>query len=177
MSSFKKMILAALCSVGIAFVLMWIVQSEMNLNKPSLDAFAYPLGKQISDGNIVDYMANIPLQLPIINVGWNNSVLSVDLLSIPGNSDEAMVYHDLFELSQFGLQRITNINQVRVRIMEGKETGSGNNELLLAMDSRKENVSGVTQKNQIWTTKSRQDYLQSHFGITYTQKWKQQFID
>ncbi len=177
MSGLKKIMLAALCSVGIAFVLMWIVQSEINLNKQDLDAFAYPLGKQLSEENIVDYFANIPLQLPIVNVSLKNSVLSVDLLSIPGNTDEVMVYHDLFELSQFGLQRITNINQVRVRIMESKDSGSRNKELLLAMDSRKENSSGFKQTSQALDPKSIQNFLQSHYGITYTQKWKEQFMD
>jgi hypothetical protein len=177
MNPYHRIILTILCSVGISLLLMWIVQSEHIYNKKDLAAADSPQGKQLTEQNIVDYMMSLPLQLRVANVGWHQSILSVDLLSTPGNTIDTMVYHDLFELSQFGLQEVSNVNQVRVRIIEHKGTERSHPEILLAMDSRKENMQNQKTNLKELNTLNRQKYLQSHYRFTYTQKWKEQFVD
>jgi hypothetical protein len=154
---------------------MWIVQHEQAYKEKDLDVFAN--GSQLSEQNLVDFMVKLPLELQVAKVSWQHAILSVDLLSVPGNTIDTMVYHDLFELSQFGLYRISNVNQVLVRIIEHKQTESNRNELLLAMDSRKENKQLQKTNMKELNALSRQKYLQSHYRITYTQKWKEQFVD
>jgi hypothetical protein len=177
MGTYTRIWLTLICSVFIALLLTWIVQGDSPDTGKVMNTTAYPQGKQLSENNIVDYISRLPLQLKIVKVSWQQSILSIDLLSQPGNTVESMVYHDLFELSQFGLQRVSNVNQVLVRVMEKKEIQTKHNELILAMDSRKENITDKNQKNAGLNTINMQKYLQSHYRITYTQKWKEQFID
>jgi hypothetical protein len=154
---------------------MWIVQREQVYKEKDLDAFAN--GSQLSETNIVDFMVKLPLELQVAKISWQHAILSVDLLSVPGNTIDTMVYHDLFELSQFGLNRLSNVNQVLVRIIEHKETESNRNELLLAMDSRKENMQSQKTSMKELSALNRQKYLQAHYRLTYTQKWREQFVD
>jgi hypothetical protein len=177
MNPYQRIILTTVCSIAISLLLMWIVQSEQLFNKKDWGTAESQQGKQLTEQNIVDYIIGLPLQLRVANVGWHQSILSVDLLSTPGNTIDTMVYHDLFELSQFGLQQVANVNQVRVRIIEHQGTGSSHSQILLAMDSRKENIQNQKTNLKELTTLNRQKYLQSHFRITYTQKWKEQFVD
>jgi hypothetical protein len=177
MSPYKRTLLTIVGSVCISFLLMWLVQSEKAYHENDLDVFANPNGSQLSELNIVDFMVKLPLELQIAKVSWQHAILSVDLLSVPGNTIDTMVYHDLFELSQFGLNRVSNVNQVLVRIIEHKETEINRNELLLAMDSRKENIQNQKANKKELNELNKQKYLQSHFRLTYTQKWKEQFVD
>ncbi len=142
-----------------------------------MDQDVFASAKQLSDQNLVDYMVKLPLKLQIAKVSWQHAILSVDLLSVPGNTIDTMVYDDMFELSQFGLHRLTNVNQVLVRIIEHKETELNRNELLLAMDSRKENTQAQKNRMKELSAQDRQEYLQTHYRLTYTQKWKEQFVD
>jgi hypothetical protein len=175
MSHFNRILLTIVYSVSISFLLMWIVQSERAYKAKDLDVFAN--GNQLSEQNIVDFMVKIPLELQVAKVSWQHAILSVDLLSVPGNTIDTMVYHDLFELSQSGLYRVSNVNQVLVRIIERKETESNRNELLLAMDSRKENAQSQKTIIKELSVLNKQKYLQAHYHLTYTQKWKEQFVD
>jgi hypothetical protein len=177
MSPYKRIILMIVGSVGISFLLMWLVQSNQAAKENDLDVFANPNRNQLSEQNLVDFMVQLPLELQIAKVSWQHAILSVDLLSVPGNTIDTMVYHDLFELSQFGLYRLSNVSQVLVRIIEHKETESNRNELLLAMDSRKENTQAQKYSMKELSALNRQKYLQSHYRLTYTQKWKEQFVD
>ncbi|QGQ96877.1 hypothetical protein EHS13_19305 [Paenibacillus psychroresistens] len=176
MNPYKRILLTIIGSVCISFILMWIVQSQP-INDNDLEATANLNGSQLSELNLVDHMVNLPLELQIAKVSYQHSILSVDLLSVPGNTIDTMVYHDLFELSQFGLFHVSNVNQVLVRIIEHKETVVNRNELLLAMDSRKENVQNQGLAKKDLNTVNRLKYLQSHYNLTYTQKWKEQFVD
>jgi hypothetical protein len=176
LNAYNRIMLTILCSVGISLLLMWVVQSEQVYNKNSIAAERVK-GRQLTERNIVDYIISLPLQLRVASVGWHQSILSIDLLSTPGNTIESMVYHDLFELSQFGLLQVSNVNQVHVRIIEHKESDNGHPEILLAMDSMKENIQNEKTNLKELTALNRQKYLQSHYRITYTQKWKEQFVD
>jgi hypothetical protein len=175
MNHLNRILLTIVYSVSISFLLMWIVQHEQAYKEKNLDVFAN--GSQLSEQNLVDFMVKLPLELKVAKVSWQHAILSVDLLSVPGNTNDTMVYHDLFDLSQFGLNRVSNVNQVLVRIIEHKETKSNRNELLLAMDSRKENMQSQKTNMKELSALDRQKYLQSHFRLTYTQKWKEQFVD
>ncbi|MEX2460826.1 MAG: hypothetical protein WD469_05925 [Paenibacillaceae bacterium] len=177
MRPYKRILMMIVGSVGISFLLMWLVHSEQTGKDNDLDVFANPNGSQLSDQNIVDYMVQLPLELQVAKVSWQQTILSVDLLSVPGNTIDTMVYHDLFVLAQFGLYRVSNVNQVLVRIIEHKETEHNRNELLLAMDSRKENVQTQKTNMKEFSALNREKYLQSHYHLTYTKKWKEQFVD
>jgi hypothetical protein len=177
MRMYKRVIFTCIGSIGISLILMWIVQQNRSNGSYEMGVIAYPMGSQLSEYNIVDYMAGLPLQLRIDKIEWEQSILSVDLLSIPGSTIDKMVFHDLYELSQFGLRELTNVSQVRVRIVERKQSDANTKELLVAMDSRKENIADQKQKIENLSTLNKQTYLQSHFRITYTQKWKDQFVD
>lgn len=168
MKHFKKVLFIVLGPVLLSLMLMWIVQLHATHPTPV---------NQINDRNLVDYIAKLPLHLPIMSVGWHSSILSIDLLSIPGRTNEDRVYQDLFTLAQFGLQETSNINQVLVRVLEIGPTDHGSKQLLLAMDSRKENLTSQTYVGKQATILQKITYLQSHFLISYTRKWKQQFLD
>ncbi|WP_409346601.1 hypothetical protein [Paenibacillus sp. MBLB4367] len=127
----------------------------------------------LSDDNMVDMLSALPLQLSIKKADWHQSVLSVDLLMPSAASGIERVYRDLYTLSEFGFQT-SNVRQVLVRVLEGrKEAGAAESgyPLLVAMDARKASRSS-SWKREGEGAQTLQDYLQSHYRITYTKKWQ-----
>ncbi|MFD0867776.1 Uncharacterised protein [Chlamydia abortus] len=162
-----------LITAAIALFLSTLPQWErFNLmNDNELAVFKENHSTRLSDENLVDKMTMLPLQLNIRRVDWNNSILSIDL-GAPAGSTASRVYHDLYELSKFGLQNHTNVDQVLVRVMEASSVSRERNGLLLvSMDARKERVQGQEALKELSGQDVRQ-YLQSRYRITYTQKWK-----
>ncbi len=85
------------------------------------------------------------------------------------------VYHDMYELSRFGVTDTPNVNQVLVRILRQPTNSKRDAVLLAALDARRDpdgeraeeaDGSGVTDVEQ---------YLASRYRVTYTQEWKQFF--
>ena len=177
MSWYTRIVAASLMSVGIALLVSLLIKSESGNDKAGnvLAVFLQNKGMKMSDQNVVELIAELPLKLRIQKVDWQQSVLSIDLQFTPENHADAVVYHDLYLLSQFGLTQTANVNQVLVRVMTSQSSTAPSKQLLLAMDARRENIQrGEKQKTDgnpdIWKI-----YLQTHYRLTLTQQWKNQF--
>ncbi|GIP32386.1 hypothetical protein [Paenibacillus sp. J2TS4] len=163
------------CLVTAAFALIFSILPQWDkfnsMNEDELSVFKEAHSNRLTDINLVDKMTQLPLQLTIRRVDWNNAILSVDL-GAPTGSTASRVYHDLYELTKFGLQNHTNVSQVLIRVMETSSVSrERNGSLLVAMDARKDNAKGQASTGGMSGQDIRQ-YLQSNFRLTYTQKWK-----
>jgi len=169
MSKLAGMWITLLLSVCIALVLSILFKESVSSNGVLADNRTP--AKTLSDDNMVDLISTLPLQLSIKKVDWQQTVLSVDLIMPSAASGIERVYRDLYTLSEFGFQT-SNVRQVLVRVLEGrKEEASAGFPLLVAMDARKANRSAAW-KREGTGAQTLQDYLQSHYRITYTKKWQ-----
>ncbi|MDF2715926.1 MAG: hypothetical protein K0R28_2851 [Paenibacillus sp.] len=169
MSKLAGMWITLLLSVCIALALSILFKESANSNGVLADNRSP--AKTLSDDNMVDLISTLPLQLSIKKVDWQQTVLSVDLIMPSAASGVERVYRDLYTLSEFGFQT-SNVRQVLVRVLEGrKEEASAGFPLLVAMDARKANRSAAWKREGAGA-QTLQDYLQSHYRITYTKKWQ-----
>ncbi|MBO9607548.1 MAG: hypothetical protein J7639_16425 [Paenibacillaceae bacterium] len=152
---------------------------------PGLDRLYRPGGESpafspknhsaLGERDLVERLQALPLQLRITRVEWQSSILSVDLLVTPTTMAKDTVYHDMYELSRFGVTDTPNVNQVLVRVLRQPTNSKRDAVLLAALDARRDpdgeraeeaDGSGVTDVER---------YLASRYRVTYTQEWKQFF--
>lgn len=84
----------------------------------------------LTDNNLVDLLANLPLQDQLVKVGWDHSILTVDIL---GEVPDAM-WSDFGQFIVFSFGEVNNVKQVLIRVFADK---GERRELLLAAEARK----------------------------------------
>lgn len=170
-----NVLLTSLATAAIALLLAWLPQTNGDYRADGgAPAFQQNEGVPLTDRNLVDRLAALPLQLRIGHVDWQSSVLSVDLLVSPATMAQDIVYHDLYELARFGVQETPNVNQVTVRVMKQAANRPSGSSLLAALDARKE-FDGQKPEKPDGGIVNVEQYLQTHYRMTYTQEWKRQF--
>lgn len=174
MGRFSRMAVVLCVSVAVALALSKLPQVEQAARMGAED-FGGKRGK-LTEQNLVDALVAVPLELNIVRAELRQSVLAVDLGLSQGKVSEYAVYRDLYELSQYGLSNTTNIEQVQVRIMEIGKTDPKSRQLLLAMDARRENRPKAEEKAGESSTLNLKELIQSHYSLTFTQKWKDSII-
>lgn len=86
--------------------------------------------KTLTDDNLVDALANLPLQDPIMKVSWDHAILTVDLLAVEPNS----IWDDIGYLIAFSYSEVNNVKQVLIRVFKNR---GEDRTLLLATETRK----------------------------------------
>jgi len=86
--------------------------------------------KLLTDDILVDTLSKLPIHDRIVKVGWDHSILSVDLLGlIPDN-----VWADIGQLIVYAYSDVHNVKQVLIRVFADK---GDTRLLLLAAEPRK----------------------------------------
>jgi hypothetical protein len=130
---------------------------------------------QLSDRNLVDHLVQIPLQLRIRKVELSQSVLSIDL-SLPRNIEEAMVYRDLYAITQRTINRTSNVNQVLVRIMDYSNTSAHTNaQMVLAMAADRDHAQNLDARIQEVSSILLEQQVKARFHLTYTSRWQERY--
>jgi hypothetical protein len=130
---------------------------------------------QLSDRNLVDLLVQIPLQLRIRKVELSQSVLSIDL-SLPRNVEEALVYRDLYAISQRTITRTSNVNQVLVRIMDYSNASAHTNaQLVLAMAADRDHAQNLDARLQEVSSILLEQQVKARFHLTYTSRWQERY--
>jgi hypothetical protein len=171
MKWFTRLLITTLVSAGLLVGLSFLPQLE---RLGSSTVFRSVKAQPISDTNIVDVMSKTQLHLRIRRVEVSHAIVSVDLLASPSTGKKEIV-QDLYELPRSLFHNSTNINQVLVRVMDSSKESGRTTSLLVATDARREkwmpNETGLSQQS----AEELEEYLQTHFRMTYTPKWQDRF--
>jgi hypothetical protein len=84
----------------------------------------------LTDDNLVDALTKLPLQAPLMKVGWDHAILTVDLLAV----EPEAVWDDIGNLIAFSYSEVHNVKQVLIRVFKNR---GENRTLLLAAETRK----------------------------------------
>ncbi|TDF99341.1 hypothetical protein [Paenibacillus piri] len=168
----SRLLVTLLLSTGVALALSLLPKMENGWNSP---VFRSVKAQPVSENNIVDVMSKMPLHLRIRKVEVNHAIVSVDLLASPASEKDDIV-QDMYEIPRTFFSRSTNINQVLIRVMDSPTAGNGATAtLLLATDARREKWLPSETVFMPLSIEEMEQYLQSHFRMTYTTKWKNRF--
>lgn len=170
-----KILFASLISIGIAFGLSILPEWGMTALQENREVPVFKQNRTVSlsDQNLVDFFAILPLELSIRRVDWSNSILTLDLEVTQMDQTRETIFRDLFEIVQAGFLRTNNVKQVLIRVMNEKESGD-QGQLLLAMDASKLKLSNEKEAWRKYST-DPELFLNTHFQFTYTPKWKRQY--
>ncbi|WP_379129176.1 hypothetical protein [Paenibacillus sp. sgz500958] len=151
------------------------LDSVMRQGPGVVETFRGDKSRTLNENNLVDLLGALPFTLTIDNVGWNNSVLSLDLRVTSNDLEPQQIYKDMALAISFAFQDTTNVNQLLLRII-AEDKWIGSRRMLLAGDIRRTE----------WTLHSLQDLettgdvmlpdrLRIGFRISESDLWKKQF--
>jgi len=130
----------ALGAVGIVAVLLLsrlpLLEQSLQERRITVSAFRPENAARLTDDRLVDRISAIPLASGPVRVGWDHSILAVDLKG----SDPEKIAGDIGRLLRFAFGDVGNVKQVLVRVIDARKDGRG---LLLAAESRREDWAGA----------------------------------
>lgn len=129
----------------------------------------------LSDDNLVDILSSLPFTLPISQVEWKKSTLSLDLKIVTPESTITEIYENMAEAISFSFENTPNVNRLMLRLV-AEDRWVNTRHLLLAADVSR----------QVWNTELNKelrnngeaplsDHLKQTFRITETKLWQNQF--
>ncbi|MFE5317169.1 hypothetical protein ACFQ88_00540 [Paenibacillus sp. NPDC056579] len=164
----SRLLLTVVLSIALAAGLSLLPQLE------NMAVFRSAKAQPVSESNIVDVLSKTQLHLRIRKVELNHAIVSIDLFASP-SSDKKQIVEDLYELPLYMFRTSTNINQILIRVLDGSKDGGKSTSLLLAADARREKWLPSDTFARTESVEEMEQYLQSHFQMTYTQKWRDRF--
>jgi hypothetical protein len=119
----------------------------------------------LSDDNLTDAMVTLRFRQRLTRVGWDHSILTVDLTVRPQTRSAEPLWHDVAELTRFSFGEAGNVRQLLVRVYQ--ETG-GRRVLLLYGDGHRQDWTGKGLLSMpIFTDYSNDEFLRT-FGLVTT---------
>ncbi len=120
--------------VGVAAVLLLSrlpsLDQGLQQRREAVSVFQPSKAKLLTDDNLVDSLSGLPFRDQLMKVGWDHSILTVDLLgTVP---DE--MWEDMGRLIVFSYSEVHNVRQVLIRVFKGR---GEDRRLLLAAETRK----------------------------------------
>jgi hypothetical protein len=167
-----RLLITTLMAAAAALLLSFLPQLEKDSNS---SMFRSVKAQPVSEDNIVDVMSKMQLHLRIRKVEVTHAIVSIDLMVSPAAERGEMI-QDMYEIPRTLFSKSTNINQVLVRVLDSSKSGSGSGTaLLLAADARREKWLPNENVIPARSIDEMEQYLQSHFRITYTPRWQERF--
>ncbi|HEX7057621.1 MAG TPA: hypothetical protein VF260_10580 [Bacilli bacterium] len=167
-----RFFLTALFACGLAVALSLL--PRQGVSGTGFSVFNHTEKIIANNGNIVDFMQQLPLLLKIRKVDLSQSVLMVDLTVEKGDSASA-VFRDFYVLSVAGLRDTENIDRVLVRAVAAPSMKVGAGALLAAMDARKSRLEAEAAVFPVKDAVSAEDFVRDRFDLTFTTLWKTVF--
>ncbi|GAA4843902.1 hypothetical protein GCM10023310_22310 [Paenibacillus vulneris] len=171
MKWFTRLLITIVLSMGLAAGLSVLPQLE---SKWSLPMFHTVKAQPVSESNVVDVLSKAQLHLRIRKVEMTHAIISIDLFASPA-TDKKEIVQDLYELPRHLFRSSTNLNQVLIRVLDGSAEGKQSTSLLIAEEARREKWLPSELPISTQSTEEMEQYLQSHFRVTYTAKWQDRF--
>jgi hypothetical protein len=133
MHRFSMLLSAAGLSCLIAFVLAYAAGlREPTREGHDMETVTHDYGVRLTDDNIVDYMAHMPITLGIRKVDWREPVLYIDLYVQDYETEREVVFADIRDVCMFALQSVRNVGKVMIRIYDSPR---GSSSLLMAVSA------------------------------------------
>ncbi|MFE4710924.1 hypothetical protein ACFRAM_08630 [Paenibacillus sp. NPDC056722] len=152
------------------------LESSLRQDRGAVETFSEDSDMVLDDTNLVDAIGTLPLTLTIGSVGWENGVLSLDLMVTGNDHDPEELYRNMAQAVAFAIQDTTNVNQLLLRVV-AEDKWTQTRRLLLAGDIRRREWSGELQKELLNTgNRPLSEHLKSSFRISESDLWKNQFI-
>jgi hypothetical protein len=105
-------------------------ERELQQRRHSVTAFQPGDAISLSNDNLVDELVKLPLRDRLVKVGWDHSILTIDLQgSIPDSA-----WTDISHLIAFAYGELRNVRQLLIRVFQGRGEGRA---LLMAVETRK----------------------------------------
>ncbi len=143
--------------------------------KGIISVFDPHASKTLSDDNLVDTLSSLPFTLPISQVEWKKTTLSLDLKVVTSDSTITDIYENMAEAISFSFERTPNVNRLLLRLV-AEDKWVNTRHLLLAADVSRQAWS------EEWTNELRNngeaplpDHLKQTFRMTETKLWLNQF--
>ncbi|MFC3745839.1 hypothetical protein [Paenibacillus sp. GCM10012306] len=167
-----------LLTAGSAILLPQFAELELSLRQErgAVETFSEGSHNVLDDTNLVDAIGALPLTLSIGSVGWENGVLSLDLMVTGNDHEPEELYRNMAQAIAFAIQDTSNVKQLLLRIV-AEDKWTQTRRLLLAGDIRRQEWSGELQRELLNTgNHPLSGHLISSFRISESDLWKNQFI-
>ncbi|MFC5403818.1 hypothetical protein [Cohnella soli] len=105
-------------------------EQVLDQRRQAVAVFQHGGGRWLTDDNLVDAMATLPLRGRLSKVVWDHSILTVDLTADSADG----VWADLAQLVSFACGDTRNVKQLLVRFFASKSSGRT---LMMAAETRK----------------------------------------
>ncbi|WP_239614147.1 hypothetical protein [Cohnella mopanensis] len=105
------------------------VEQDLEQRRQSVAVFKPNDAKWLTDDNMVDRLAKLPLHNRLVKVGWDHAILTIDLQG----GDPAEVWADIGKMIIFSYSEVNNVKHVLIRVF----SEVGDHRLLLAAETRK----------------------------------------
>ncbi|ULO09305.1 hypothetical protein H1230_11325 [Paenibacillus sp. 19GGS1-52] len=152
------------------------LDSSLQQERIAVETFTGGHNTMLDNTNLVDVVGALPLSLPIDSVGWEDHVLSLDLLVTGNDHEPEELYQNMAQVISFAFQETANVNQLLLRIV-AEDKWLGSRRLLLAGDIRRQEWSRELQDElQSAGNSPLTGHLKSGFRISESELWKNQFI-
>jgi hypothetical protein len=166
MKWYSRFLILTTISIAVAAGLSYVSKLD-----ESAGVFRTVKAQPVSESNIVDVVSKMQLHSRIRRVEISHAYVSIDLLAVKTTESSDMI-KDLYEIPSHLFAASTNIHQVLVRVLDGSAEGGGSPQLLIASDARRDKWLPSDPRVRPQSMEELQQYLDSHYRITYTPKWK-----
>jgi uncharacterized protein YfaA (DUF2138 family) len=140
--------------IGIVAVFMLsrlpFIEESVQQRRNAVVVFQPKQTNRLTDDTLVDRVSKLQLRNQIVKVGWDHSILTIDLLGY----DPDKVWADMGQLIIFSYEKVNNVKQVLIRAFADK---GDQRILLLAAETRRSD----------WSDKELTEISQNDFRLNH----------
>lgn len=172
MSAFKNiskgLMAAIVLSVIIAFMISLIPNSSFFKYSYVLPTFKDQKPINLTDKNIVDFIASFSTEMDIKKVTWKHDSLAIDFSIDPKKQiDTDTIYENLYYVIEKSLVQSANINEVLLRVFL-----LDNDKIFVAISAQRADIVD-NPSMEIGVSMNYKEFLDKYFGLNFGNLIKQ----
>ncbi len=172
MKLITRLLMVAMLSIGIAWGLSHLpkMQTRMLGADQELAVFRELRPVELSYDNLVDYLSEWTLKLPLRQADWSYQILALDY-ELSGGVEPEDVYEQLIAIIRYGLAGTSNVERVQVRVFLPAGGAEQQRKLLLAVDAKRGQFH--SREYEVWRLHrgNAEEWLSQRFQFTRTKRW------
>ncbi|GBG12037.1 hypothetical protein PAT3040_06898 [Paenibacillus agaridevorans] len=128
---------------------------------------------RLTNVNLVDILAEVPLREKLGHVEWNGNVLTLELIVSPGKNRPQSLFSDVGKLTGLAFREVTNIERLLVRI---SERGEERKTLLAAIDLRRSDAWLEDElQSMAYADPVHDEVWRQRLRLSFTRAWETRF--
>jgi hypothetical protein len=128
---------------------------------------------RLTNVNLVDILADVPLREKLGHAEWNGNVLTLELIVSPGKSRPQSLFSDIGKLTGLAFREVTNIERLLVRI---SESGEERKTLLAAIDLRRSDAWLEDElQSMAYADPVHDEVWRQRLRLSFTRAWETRF--